>query len=421
MAEATLDPGGHLHHRSLLAVFGATFFVRFAFGITLAVFASYILGRLSNLSGNDQGTVGLVAAMAPVGEFTTVLLSGLAADRVGRFPVLFTGMLGSALLFGLVAVTRSVVALGTLNFFFGIASGAILASSLAVIADRSTEDERGLEMGRFDAMNLAGWLGGFAFGIAILGLLQDGRLSIGSLPWVFVLGAATLLAGMLLAAYLVRGIPRARPAAGFSVGHVLRNAFRRGVLLVTVPWLVIYMLIGYVLVFVGSASASVGFSDLYLAAGIAGGGVFLVVSQPRFGRLADRYGRTRLMNVGVVGFVGVMVSASLLIAFGPLPELLVALALSAAAALAYGPAALAALADLASELSRGTSMAIYSLTISLGMVLGLVVGTQLVERLGNPGYYLFFGGVGGALVVLSLFRYQEVRLGPPGVPMLPAR
>ena len=421
MADATSDPRADLHRRSLLAVFGATFFVRFAFGITLAVFASYILGRLANLSGNDEGTVGLVAAMAPIGEFTTVLLSGVATDRVGRFPVLFSGMLGSAVLFGLVATTRSVYALGALNFVFGIASGAILASSLAVIADRSTADERGLEMGRFDAMNLAGWLGGFAFGIGILGLIQGHQLSVAFLPYVFVLGALTLLAGLGLAWNLVRSFPRVVPAAGFPVAQVLRNAFRRNVLLVTLPWLVVYMLLGYVLVFVGSASAGVGFSDLYLAAGIAGGGFFLVISQPRFGRLADRYGRTRLMNVGVTGFVGVMVSASLLIAFGPVPELLAALAVSALAALAYGPAALAALADLAFELSRGTTMAIYSLTISLGMILGLVMGTQLVDRFGNLGYYLFFGGVAAALVALSAVRYWDVALGPPGGPTTPAR
>ena len=421
MVEPPSDPTGDLHRRSLLAVFGATFFVRFAFGITLAVFASYILGRLSNLSGDDQGTVGLIAAMAPIGEFSTVLLSGIATDRIGRFPVLFGGMATAAVLFGLVASTRSVVALGALNFVFGIASGAILASSLAVIADRSSANERGLEMGRFDAMNLAGWLGGFAFGIAILGLIQGQHLTVGFLPVVFVLGSATLAVGLIFAWSLLRRVPPAVPGQGFPVSDVLRAAFRRSVLLVTLPWLVVYMLIGYVLVFVGSASAGVGFSDLYLAAGIGGGGVLLVVSQPRFGRLADRYGRSRMMNIGVAGFVGVMLFASLLIAFGPLPELLAGLAVTALAALAYGPAALAALADLALALSRGTTMAIYSLTISLGMILGLVVGTQLVERLGSTGYYAFFGGIAVALVVLSGFRQSEVRIGPSGTVTTPAR
>lgn len=421
MAGTLVDPNGATHQRTLLAVFGATFFVRFAFGITLAVFASYISGKLANLSGGDVGTVGLVAALAPIGEFTTVLISGLVVDRVGRFPVLFTGMLGAAGLFGVVALTRSVWALGALNFVFGIASGAILASSLTVVADRSTADERGLEMGRFDAMNLAGWLGGFAFGIGILGLIQDGRLARPFLPYVFVIGAVALLAGLTLAWALVRHIPRIAPIRGTSISLILHSAFSRGVLLVTLPWLVVYMLIGYVLVFVGTASAGVGLPDTYIAAAIATGGAFLVLTQPRFGHLADRYGRTRMMNTGVVGFVGVLTSASLIIAFGPLPELLALLAASVIAALAYGPAALAALADLALELSRGTSMAIYSLTISLGMLLGLVVGTQLVDRFGSEGYYLFFAGIAVALVVLTVARVRAVPLGALAAPTTPAR
>jgi MFS family permease len=417
---ATGTPGG-VHRRSLLAVFGATFFVRFAFGITLAVFATYILGQLTGLSGSDYGTVGLVAAMAPVGEFSTVLLSGVLTDRIGRFPVLFTGMVGAALLFGLVALTRSVVLLGTLNFFFGVASGAILASSLAVIADRSTTYDRGLEMGRFDAMNLAGWLGGFAFGVAILGFVQDGRLSIPFLPFVFLFGAFVLLVGFAFAWYLVRSLPRIAEVPDFPVRQILRNAFAPDVLLVILPWLVIYMLIGYVLVFIGSASAGVGVSDLYIAAGIGAGGVFLVASQPRFGRLADRYGTTRLMNIGVTGFIGVMLFASLIIAFGTLVVLLVGLAISAIAALAYGPAALAALTDLAHVLSRGTTMAIYSLTISLGMLLGLILGTQLVAAFGNIGYYLFFGGIAGALAGLTVARFRTVDRELPAPPRTPAR
>jgi MFS family permease len=116
------------------------------------------------------------------------------------------------------------------------------------------------------------------------------------------------------------------------------------------------------------------------------------------------------------------VAASLLIALGPLPELLAVLAVSAIAALAYGPAALASLADLSYALSRGTTMAIYSLTISLGMILGLVFGTQLVAHWGNNGYYVFFGCIASALVTLTLLRQADagsIAAAPP--PTTPAR
>ena len=404
-----------LHRDTLGAVFQATFFVRFAFGITLAVFATYLAGHeTGGLTGGDTALVGLVTAMASVGEFSTVLVSGIVADRVGRFPVLFGGMIGAAVLFALVAFTRNPLELGAINFLFGISSGAILAATLAVVADRSWTDERGFEMGRFDAMNLAGWLGGYAFGIAILG-----TVSVTALGYTFLLGAGILVAGFAVAYLLVRGVPRVNPARGQSPGTILRQAFRRSVLLVTLPWLVIYMLIGYVLVFFGSAAKSTGYPLLEIAAAIAGGGALLVLSQPQFGRLADRYGRLRLMVVGVIGFVGVMLFASLLLAYGPLYPLLGGLAVCALAALAYGPAALAALADLATTLSRATTMAIYSLTISLGMILGLVGATQLQTRLGNTGLYVFFGLVALALVVLTLLRLADV----PPVPAVttPAR
>ncbi len=418
---ASIDPAGaRVHRRSLVAVFGATFFVRFAFGITLAVFATYIAGRSTGLSGAETALVGLVSAMASVGEFSTVLVSGIVADRVGRLPVLFGGMAAAAGLFALVALTRSPWALGGIDFFFGISSGAILAASLAVIADRSGSGERGLEMGRFDAMNLAGWLGGYALGIGILGALP-----IASLRYVFVLGAAVLLGGILLAGVLVHRLPRGPSAPGMPIGDIIRTAFRRGVLLVTLPWLVIYMLLGYVLVFFGSGASSISSSTglplTYIALAIAGGGALLVISQPRFGSLADRFGRLRLMTVGVIGFVGAMGFASALLAYGVQIPLLVGLGISAVAALAYGPAALASLADLSISLSRATTMAIYSLTISLGMILGLVGATQLSGRFGNGGLYLFFGTIAAALVILTMARYVDARSTAPTAATTPVR
>jgi MFS family permease len=390
--------------RPLAAVFVATFFVRFSFGITIAVFASYITGHSTGLTPQQFGTAGLVSAMAPIGEFSTVLLSGAAADRWGRYPILFGGMAGAAVLFAVVAATRSPFVLGVANFLFGIASGAILAASLAVVADRSGADERGLEMGRFDAVNLSGWIGGFAFGFGALGLLANSALSV-----VFLIGASALILGIVGASALLRGAPLRASAPTFSLRQVLRSAFRGSVLVVTLPWLVIYSLIGTALVFLAPAAAGVGIHPLYLAAVIGGAGGLLVLTQPYYGRRVDRFGRTRMMTVGATGFILVLAFASLVIAYGPALPLLIALGASAVPALAYGPAALAALADLAGELSRATTMAIYSLTISAGMFVGLVASSQLLARFGNPGLYPFFGTIAFVLAVLTAVRWVEAR------------
>jgi MFS family permease len=387
--------------RPLTAVLIATFFVRFAFGITIAVFASYILLRSNGLGQADVGEVGLVSAMASIGEFSTVLLSGVVADRYGRFPVLFAGMTAAAVLLTAIATTRSPIALSGLNLLFGVTSGAILAPSLAVIAAQSRPDKVGYEMGRFDAMNLWGWIAGFAFGFGALGVLPNR-----SLPIVFLLGALSLVIGLSLASALVRGQPIHRGRKGVRLGDVLRPAFRLSVLLVTMPWLVIYMLIGTALVFLATSATGLGISPVYLALAIGVGGTLLVVTQPTFGRLADRVGRMRMMTVGATGFAALMVFASLLVAFGAKPILLIGTGVSVAAALSYGPAALAALADLSGEVGRATTMAIYSLTISLGMFLGLLASTGLYDLLGKTGLYLFFGTIAAALILLTVARHR---------------
>jgi MFS family permease len=389
----------------LLAVFSSTFLVRFAFGITLAVFASYINGATATLGQGDVGVVGIVSAMAPVGELSTVLLAGAAADRYGRFPVLFSGIGASAVIFALKSTTRAPLALGGLNLLFGVASGAILAASLALVADWSGLEERGYEMGRFDAMNLFGWVGGYAFGFGVLGLVSNSLLGV-----VFLIGSAVLAAGLGIAWWLVRGLPIRHAASGYVFSEVLAHVFRRSVLLVTLPWLVIYMLIGTALAFLGLSAGGIGISTTYLAPIIGGGGFLLVLTQPYFGRLSDRTGRMRMMTVGTIGFVLLMVFASLAVAYGPQVGILVGLGASVLPALAYGPAALAALADLSAEMSRATTMAIYSLTISAGMVLGLVSFTLLYATLGNVGLYLFFGSIAVGLVAFTFARYHDAAI-----------
>jgi MFS family permease len=399
-----LDPEVTAPNRPLAAVFTATFFVRFAFGITIAVFASYVAGHSSGFSQSDVGRAGLVSALAPVGEFATVLLSGAAADRWGRFPVLFAGMAGAAAMFAVVADTRALLALALANLLFGVASGAILAASLAVVSDLSGAGERGLEMGRFDAMNLSGWIAGFAFGFGAWAALPNR-----SLGEVFLAGAAALLVGLFAAILLLRGGALRASARGFSLAGVLRSAFRRSVLVVTLPWLVIYSLIGAALYFLGPAATTVGISPTELALAIGGAGALLVLTQPFFGRLADRYGRTRLMTLGAVGFGLVMLFASLLFVDGPRWPLLAGMGGSILLALAYGPAALAALSDLAAAESRATTMAVYSLTISLGMLVGLLASTSLYAQFGNLGIFAFFGGIAAVLGLLTALRWLEER------------
>ncbi len=407
--------------RVLRAVFGATFLVRFAFGLTLSVFASYIARSSVGFGAESVGTIGLIAALAPIGEFSTVLLTGHLADRVGRTPVLLASIGSAAVFMALIAFSRDPIWLGGVNFLFGVTSGAILTSSLAIVGDESGSDERGFEMGRFDAMNLLGWVLGFGLGFALLGLVPNR-----SLGEIFLLGGAVLAIGLGFAYGSLRGVPAAAPGhRGLPILELIRAAFRKEILLVTLPWLVIYLLLGTLFVFLGGASTAIGLPSWELGGLIGAGGLLLLATQPYFGRLADRFGRMRLMGVGTLGFIGVLIGAGDLATYGLSIPAVALVGVSALPALSYGPAALAALVDETRSISRATTMSVYTLTISLGMIGGLVLSTWLYDTFDSIGLDIYFAGIAIGLAALTLARWWGHRVGPApdrtNVPTTPAR
>ena len=389
--------------RLLRAVFGSTFFIRFGFGLTVSIFVSYFTRESHGLHLNAVGFVGFLSALAPIGEFTTVLVSGLAADRFGRFPILLGGTLAAAILMALMSLGRSAALLGSGNFLFGIASGAILAASLAVVADQSGRGERGFEMGRFDAVNLLGYILGFAAGLGAVGAIPNGEL-----PWLFRIGGAVLLTGFLFALISIRGYAEPMYRNTFQLQHIRVAVLRRDVLLLVLPWFVIYMLLGTAFAFLASAASGVGFPVTWLAALIAGGGLLLLLTQPWFGRQADRRGRPLFLLLGTIGFVSLLAIAGLIAQYGPQDLLIGGIAISALFALGYGPAALASLTDVSHSVSRATTMAVYSLVISAGMVVGLWGSTTLYSTLGVAGLDLFFLLIAGGITLTTTLRLDDL-------------
>jgi MFS family permease len=404
VTSAGLEHAAPESSRLLGAVFGATFFIRFGFGLTVSVFVSYFEHTSVGISGGAVGFVGFLSSLAPIGEFTTVLISGLAADRYGRFPILLGGTISASVLLAIMSLGRTAVLLGGTNLLFGISSGAILAASLAVVADQSGRGERGLEMGRFDAVNLLGYILGFAAGLAALGTLPNSEL-----PWLFRIGAAVLLAGFLFALASVRGYTEPKFRNTFQLNHIREAVFRRDVLLLVLPWFVIYMLIGAAFIYLGSAAKGVGVPLTWLAALIGGGGLVLLLTQPWFGRQADRRGRPLFLVLGTIGFVSLLGLAGLVAQYGARDYLLAGIGISALFALGYGPAALASLADVSRSLSRGTTMAVYSLVISSGMVAGLWGVSALDSTYQTAGVDLFFTLVAGGLIALTAMRLDDLR------------
>src|SRR5205823_7221895 len=92
-----------------------------------------------------------------------------------------------------------------------------------------------------------------------------------------------------------------------SLGALAKAALGPRVLLLTAPWLIVFMLVGAFLTFASRvASSTLQLSGSSTALAILGVGALLVVGQLFWGRLADKRGREVVMLVGAVGFVLLM-------------------------------------------------------------------------------------------------------------------
>lgn len=396
--------------RLLSSLYISTFFIRASFGIMLATLPIY-LGITTTYLG-----YGIVAAASPLFEMGTVLFIGTIVDRYGRKIILLLGLLSAGLLLFALSLTTNLYAVFLLNAGHGVAAGSILVSSLALLTDYAPEDRRGREMGAFDAFNLLGWIFGFAVGALFLEFFK------GSLGMTFAVAGIMAMVGVIYSAVNITE-PKKHDilAKKIEFRNIIAVLRQRSILLVTLPWFIVFMIIGAALTFltVSTSQGVLTIPPVYLAAFIAGGGAFLILTQYFYGRLSDKYGRLPIMVVGTIGFVGIMTVLGIgyltaspmtedaiktnIIAYWPL------LALFGFMALAFGPSALSSLADEAKESMRGVTMAVYSIVISAGMFIGIPAIAGISDRFGGLGVLLFMIASAVTMSLLMAARYADVR------------
>lgn len=396
--------------RLLSSLYISTFFIRASFGIMLATLPIYL-----NITTGFLG-YGVVAAASPLFEMGTVLFIGAVVDRFGRKVVLLTGLLTASLFLFLLSLTRNLYVIFCINAAHGIAAGAILVASLALLTDYAPENRRGREMGAFDAFNMLGWVVGYAVGALFLEFLR------GSLWQTFVVAGVMALFGLIYS-FLNITEPKKYDVLSKKIRFdtIIGVLRQRSIQLLTLPWFIVFMIIGAVMTFltVSTSQGVLTISPLLLSGIIAAAGIVLIVTQVIYGKLSDRYGRLPIMVVGTIGFVGLMAVIGVgygiaptssaedvknsIIGFWPL------LGVFGFMALAFGPSALSSLADEAQEKTRGVTMAVYSIVISAGMFVGVPAVAAIFDRYGGPGVLFFMIGCAVAMLCLMIGRYVDVK------------
>jgi predicted MFS family arabinose efflux permease len=383
-------------HRGFLTLVTAAAFLTFAQAFMVAP----ILPQLAQSFDAAVGTVGLAvpAYLVPYGLMT--LFWGPLSDRVGRRPII----VGSLVVFaGFTAATAFSATVGMfilVRVLTGAAASGVVPISLALIGDIFPFVQRGRALG---------WLfGGMAGGIAVgstAGALTEplvgwsglffvsavGILVIGVLAMLLLPGPQPIMAAPSWAS-VVAGYGRLLTTARGrrTYGYVLVNAVLHSGIY---TWLGLYLVHRFALGPVGVGLALLGY-------GVPG-----FVFGPFIGRLADRYGRARIIPAGVLVAA---VCAFVLAAAVPFPVTVVAIAVLSLGYDMTQPLLGGIVTDLPGTTGQSVGLMAFVLFIGFG------VGSLIFQALLAAGFsvaFLVFGFIAllAAGIALPLFRDEQSR------------
>ena len=338
----------------------------------------------------------MIAASYPVAEIIFGPLVGVLADKFGRRRWVYMGLAISTFALFAFTLNKQVPYLIVAHAIQGVAAAMIIVSSLAMLTDVSSASTRGREMGIYDFANLGGYvLGIFAAGI----LVRTNQLLA---PFYF--GSALAAIGAIFA-YLKLKERHSNTIAVVSPLQTIRVLLgdRRAGAMFPI-WLSVTTFIGMALTF----GPRIGPSPIFTSALLGGVILVLAFTQPFFGHLSDKYGRGKLMMIGMLSLMGLFATV-ITMYHRRLPFLFVApfLVTFGIGSFAFAPAALATLGDFAPKSGRGTTMGIYSVVISLGTIIGPLLGGYLLDKYGLES--LFYAG----FVIITVAMALAVLIGGP--------
>jgi MFS family permease len=392
----------------------------FALLVAVSALVGGMLGQertvLPILATDVFGLTGFVSALTFVVAFGiakafTNLAAGALADRFGRKPVLVAGWLVGLPVPILIILAPSWGWIVVANLLLGVNQGLTWSTTVIMKIDLVGPVRRGLATG----INEAAGYGAVAFTALVTGWIAA---EYGLRPGPFLLGLAYACLGLGASVLFVRE----------TRGHVEHEQamIERPE---TPPWREVFwrttlrdrnlsaasqaglvnnlndgMAWGLLPLFYASAGLSIGEIGVLAATYPAVWAVGQVVT----GGLSDRIGRKPL----IVGGMLLQAGAIAVIALGStfLVWFLASAFLGLGTAMVY-PTLLAAIADVADPVWRGSAIGVYRLWRDLGFAIGALVAGVIADAFGMPAAIMAIAAItaGSGLVVLVRMRETLVR------------
>jgi MFS family permease len=317
-------------------------------------------------------------------------LVGWGIDHFGRKLFLIISFLFYALAMVLFGFAQNVSMLYLARFVQGIGSSLLWIPAYTVATELSERDW-GRAVGSVDMVSSRGGFYGSFIGFALMFMLNPFALA-----WKVSFGVYAFMT--LIASFLIwRGVPETRATQALDV-PVEENQLDRKRLfrLMTIVFLTSVssaMISPLLMIFLQDRfTTDIG----SLARAFIPAALVYAYLPGRMGGLSDRFGRTPLMAIGLIG-AGIV---SLLMPFMTSLFMLSGLwLLEAVGFSAAAPAEGALVADMTGKNVRGTGYGLYTFASGLGFTLGPLLGGWLYDSAGHAvpfyvnGFMLFIGAV----------------------------
>ncbi len=421
--------------RSLWAVLGGTFTLRFSTGLTGAMLSAY-LAKLPEHGGPVVAatTLALLHATFYVAELVLSPVFGLLSDKLGHHRVMLFGPVFGAAAVILTGLTTNLLLLGGTRLLEGASTAASIPSILGYIAAVTAGNEllRGKAAARFEGATLAGIGVGFAVAPLLFAALG---------PAAFFLNAAFYGVSFIIYRYGVADHDAEERAARAAAGSSPRVDWRRyGVLLrsshvwlLAPTWIAVNASIGLWFsqsIFQFSKADPrfpeqfllQGFSPLQISLAAVVIGLIFGAGLIYWGNRFRNMRRTTIILYGIIGG-GVLVLGGVAVNHGAGMSIIVPLAGLIAAGIGLfvlagaTPAALGLLADISERFpaDRGAIMGLYSVFLAIGQIVGAIVGGIAADWRGIDGLLIAtMVMLVIALLPLAQLRRQEHYVGGPG-------
>ena len=358
--------------KSMMVLFATIFLVGMGFSIIMPVLPYY-----AESMGANAFQLGLLITVYAVCQFIFAPVWGAYSDRVGRRPVLLTGILGYSFTFILFGFATKLWMLYVIRIAGGIMACATMPTAMAYVGDSTSMEKRGSAMGMIGAaMGM-----GMVFGPAIGGILSGISLAF---PFVF---AGLLALANAISVYIL--LPESLASENRVIRKVERASLLEGL---KTPLVILFLCICLGSIgesihhgtFALFAESKLSFTarDIGWAFTVAGI-VMALVQGLLVGRLINNIGEEKTAATGII-LMGT--SFVLFLFMYNIPSSMAFMAVFSAGVGLMRPSISAAVSKRTTA-GQGSAMGILNGYDSLGRAIGPVLGGFMLDQGLNLGYY----------------------------------